>query len=231
MYWQIQKQTHFEITQEHLKWFRRKRENFLNRIIAIDETWITDCESEVKSQSNVWKPQTSPQSKKFCLSQSKVKQMTIFVYDKDGIIVTDQVPNSITVTAVYYQKFICSVLHLQIWKLAQKIDSSVSILHNNGRPHVAQKIVNLFINYMRKTLHHPPSSPNLSPPGCDLYPKFKIKKNTSWNVFWKFGWVFADCGSKNSPSQWRMTPEWNPKAFPHYWQMSMEQGGDCIEGL
>ncbi len=36
--------------------------------------------------------------------------MIIFVYNKDGIIVTDRVPNGIPATVAYYQKFIHSVL-------------------------------------------------------------------------------------------------------------------------
>ncbi len=40
--------------------------------------------------------------------------MMIFVYDKDGIIATMRVPNGITMTVAYYQKFILSVLRPQI---------------------------------------------------------------------------------------------------------------------
>ncbi len=77
--------------------------------------------------------------------------MIIFVYNKDGIIVADWVPNGITVTATYYQKFIHSVLHPQIWKLRpEQIDSVVSILRNNAQPYVAQPVVNLFTGMLRK---------------------------------------------------------------------------------
>ncbi len=44
-----QKQTHLKIVQEHLKQFRRERENFLNQIIVISETWIWDFKPELKS--------------------------------------------------------------------------------------------------------------------------------------------------------------------------------------
>ncbi len=104
-----QKQTRLKIAQEHLKWFRRKRENLLNRIIAIDKMWIWDFELELKSEGNLWKSRTSLQPKKNCHLQSKVKQM-IFMCNKD-CIVTNRVPNGITVTAAYYQKFIRSVFH------------------------------------------------------------------------------------------------------------------------
>ncbi len=35
--------------------------------------------------------------------------MMIFTYDEDGIIATDQMPNGVSMTAAYYQKFIHSV--------------------------------------------------------------------------------------------------------------------------
>ncbi len=64
----------------------------MKRTTAIDKIWIQDFESELNSQNNVWKSQTLPQPKKFYHSQSKVKQMMIFVYDKEKIIMID--PNA-----------------------------------------------------------------------------------------------------------------------------------------
>ncbi len=98
--------------------------------------------------------------------------MMIFAYDKDGIIVTDQVPKSNTTTAAYYQKFICSVLLPQIQKLgAKKIDGGVLILHDIAEPHVAQPVVNLFIDYTWEALRHPPYSPYLSSPDLHILPQ------------------------------------------------------------
>ncbi len=71
----------------------------------------------------------------------------IFAYDKDGITATEWVPNDVTVTAAYNQKFIRSALHPQNWKLlSEKIDRGELILHDNVHPHVAQPVVNLFID-------------------------------------------------------------------------------------
>jgi len=39
-------------------------EQFLNRIVAIDETWIRDFEPQLKSQSSQWKHATSPRPQK-----------------------------------------------------------------------------------------------------------------------------------------------------------------------
>ncbi len=119
----------------------------------------------------------------FCLSQSKVKQIMIFEYDIDGIIATDQVPNGIIVTDAFYQKFIRSVLHPQIWILLLKnINRTVSILHSNVCSHVAQPDVNLFIDCAWETLCQPSYSPNSSLLDFDLFHKRTILGNLFWNL-------------------------------------------------
>ncbi len=93
--------------------------------------------------------------------------MMIFAYDKDDIIATVVMLNDITVTATYYRKFIRSVLCPEIWKLQpEKTDSGAPILHDNGRLHVAQPVVDLFVDYAWVTLRHPL-------PDFHLFPKLK----------------------------------------------------------
>ena len=40
-------------------------------IVAIDETWVSDFESELKSQSNEWRSPSSPRPKKISTSAIK----------------------------------------------------------------------------------------------------------------------------------------------------------------
>jgi hypothetical protein len=61
--------------------FNVEGQAFLYRTVAFDETWVTDFEPELKSQSNEWRSPNSPQPKKFQRTQSKVKQMMIFACD------------------------------------------------------------------------------------------------------------------------------------------------------
>ncbi len=61
-----------------------------------------------------------------------MKQIIYFMYCKNSIIATAQVPNGITMTAANCQKFIRSILHPQIWQLQwEKIDNSGSMLHDD----------------------------------------------------------------------------------------------------
>jgi hypothetical protein len=92
---------------EELLWrYEAEGVQFLNRIVAIDETWIQYFEPQLKFQSSQWKHATSPHLEKCRRQQSKVKLMMIMAYDKNGVIATDRVPPGSTVTAAYYRKFL-----------------------------------------------------------------------------------------------------------------------------
>jgi len=84
-----QKTARKRVTDELLRRYEAEGEQFLNRIVAIDETWIRDFEPQLKSQSCQWKPATSPCPKKCRCQQSKVKLIMIMAYDKNGVIATE----------------------------------------------------------------------------------------------------------------------------------------------
>jgi hypothetical protein len=63
---------------------------------------VKDFEPELKSQSNEWGSPNSPPTKKFRQAQSKVKQMMMFAYDHEGIIMTC----GTSVTAALYRDWL-----------------------------------------------------------------------------------------------------------------------------
>ena len=73
-----QKCRRLEIAQQSLHRFREEGNEFLQKVVAIDETWIRDFEPELKSQSSEWRGKGSPTPKKFKRDQLNVKQMIIF---------------------------------------------------------------------------------------------------------------------------------------------------------
>jgi len=68
---------HVEIAQQLLHRFREEGNEFLENVVAIEETWIRDFKPELKSQSSEWRGKGSPRPKKFKRAQSNVKQMMI----------------------------------------------------------------------------------------------------------------------------------------------------------
>lgn len=59
----------------HNLWMRQ----YLNRIVAIDETWLRSYEPEFKSQSSEWHTSGSPKTAKLRRKQGNLKQLTIIV--------------------------------------------------------------------------------------------------------------------------------------------------------
>ncbi|KAJ4451251.1 hypothetical protein ANN_02712 [Periplaneta americana] len=61
-----------------LHWYQREGDDFLGRIVAMDETWTRSYEPNLKRQSNKWKHPGSPRPKKVRPTQSAVKEMFIW---------------------------------------------------------------------------------------------------------------------------------------------------------
>jgi hypothetical protein len=101
-----QKFRRLEIAQQLLHRFLEEGNEFLQKVVAIDETWIRDFEPELKSQSIEWRGKISPRPKTFKRAQSNVKQIMIFDYDFEVVIMTDRLQSCTTVTAAYYRHFL-----------------------------------------------------------------------------------------------------------------------------
>jgi len=133
-----QKAARKRIAEELLQRYKAEGEQFLNRIVAINETWIRDFEPQLKSQSSQRKHATSPHPKKCRCQQSKVKLMMIMAYDKNGVTATDRVPPGSTVTAAYYREFLQDVLRPKIrQKMSAIFTAGIFILYDNMRPHAS----------------------------------------------------------------------------------------------
>jgi histone-lysine N-methyltransferase SETMAR len=78
-----QKAARKRVAEELLRRYEAEVEQFFNRTVAIDETWIRDFETQLKSQSSQWKHSTSPRPKKCRRKQSKFKLMMIMYYDNN----------------------------------------------------------------------------------------------------------------------------------------------------
>lgn len=168
-----QKQKRLDIATLLKQRFSTEGQTFLNRIVAIDETWVRDFEPELKSQSNEWKGPSSPRPKKCRRAQSKVKQMMIFAYDNQGIIMTDRVPCGKSVTAVYYRDFLQNLRRKMHKNRPQLLNARPLILHDNARPHIGHVVTEKLREYGWEKLPHPPYSPDMSPPDYDLFTKLK----------------------------------------------------------
>ena len=128
-----------EIAQQLLHRFCEEGNEFLQKVVAIDETWIRDFEPELKSQSSEWRGKSSPRPKKLKRAQSNMKQM-IFTYDCKGVIMTDRVPSDTTVTAAYYRQFLQKLRRKMHANRPDLPEKGVLILHDNARPNLGKDV-------------------------------------------------------------------------------------------
>lgn len=163
---------------------RQQRDsNFLDRIVAIDETWIRSYEPELKRQSAEWRHPDSPRPKKFRQKPSSMKLMMIAAYDSTGVILSHFVPQGQTVNAAYYSNYLSSFASRAEKETSQPDESSDS--SRQRFPASCQR--NTQHSGAVEVGNHPTSTlqPRLEPTG--LRPLWKTQRATSRETLRKFG--------------------------------------------
>jgi len=77
----------------NLEFFRRDPNDFLSRLVTMDETLIYHYDPETKQHSMEWRHSGSPSPKTFLLQKSAGKVLASIFWDQDGILLTDYLPN------------------------------------------------------------------------------------------------------------------------------------------
>ena len=85
-----------------LKRFRSKEDDFLSRLVTVDETWVHYYEPENKAQSRQSVGPGSPRPKKFKTQPCTGKVMATVFWDAQGIIMLDFLAKKSTITGAYY---------------------------------------------------------------------------------------------------------------------------------
>ena len=169
-----QKADRMDIATTLLNRYEMEGENFLSRIVAIDETWIRSYEPERKQQSSEWHTPASPRPIKFRRKQGNLKMMMIFAYDCVGVLAAERIPLGKTVTKEVYREFLMKNLRPAIRKKRRPLHNARPlILHDNASCHKSERVTSLLSEYKWDVLPHPAYSPDLSPPDFDLFPKLK----------------------------------------------------------
>ena len=84
-----------------LKQFRSKEDDFLSRLVTVDETWV-HYEPENKAQSRQSIGLGSPRPKKFKTQPSAGKVMATVFWDAQGVIMLDFLAKKRTISGAYY---------------------------------------------------------------------------------------------------------------------------------
>ncbi len=119
--------------------FEEEGNDFISKIVAIDETWIRSYEPEMKTQSAEWHTPNSPRPVNFRRGPGKLKMLMIFAYDILGILTSHVVPSGQTVNGKYYREYLRTCLRQAIRRKRPNIfKAGQIILHDNATPHISE---------------------------------------------------------------------------------------------
>lgn len=148
--------------------------DFLNKIIAGDETWCYLYDPVPKRQSSEWKSKTSPRKQKFPRDTSKGKVMLEVFFDSQGLIHHEFIPEGRTVTKELYVEILRRLRDAVRRKRPEKwVENNWFLMHDNAPAHRAIIVKNFLARHNITALDHPPYSPDLSPPDYFLFPRLK----------------------------------------------------------
>ena len=89
---------------------RRDPNDFLSRLVIMDETWLYHYDPETKQQSIEWRHSGSPRPKKFREQKYVgIVLASIFFLDLDGILLFDYLPKGQTINEEYYTSLLAQL--------------------------------------------------------------------------------------------------------------------------
>jgi len=126
-----------------------------------------------KRQSKEWHTSASPRPKKAIRCKSKIKSMLICVFDSEGVLHSEFVPQGHTVNQFYYRE----VLE-RLWKRVIRVRPSIAdnwMLHHDNAPcHTAISVMEFLAKKGVPVVPQPPYSPELGPCDFYLFPKLRF---------------------------------------------------------
>ncbi|GFV34573.1 histone-lysine N-methyltransferase SETMAR [Trichonephila clavipes] len=182
-----------------LQWYHVDGDEFLDRIVTGDETWISHLTPETKQQSMHWRHSGSPVRTKFKQTMSVPKVMCTVFWDRKGILLIDFLIRGETVNVDHYCEILRKLRRAIQNKRCGMLNAGVVLLRYNARPHAARRTAAVFTKFGRKLFYHPPYSSDLAP--SDFHVFLHLKK------FLFSGECFGnDEGLKMSVTRWFHSP-------------------------
>jgi len=77
------------VVRANLEFFRRDSNDFLSRLLTVDETWLYYYDPETKQESIEWRHSGSLRPQKFRVQKSAGRVLASIFWDQDGILLID----------------------------------------------------------------------------------------------------------------------------------------------
>lgn len=157
-----------------LEAYDRHGDSLLDCIVTGDETWVKHVNCETKLQSMQWGHTSSPKKPRKCLQTlSARKIMATVFWDRQGVLLIDFLERGATINSERYCETLRNLRREIQNKRRGKLSARIFFLHDNARPHTANRTQELLDSFKWQVFPHPPYSPDLAPSDFHLFPRMK----------------------------------------------------------
>lgn len=168
-----QKRVRFQTSSDLLLHYEADPNNFMERFVTTDETWVHYYQPESKQQSKQWKHKGSPPPKKAKVVKSAGKVMASVFWDSKGILMVDYLPKGQTITGQYYSNLLHQLREEIKRKRPGMLTKGVLFHQDNASAHTSAVAMAKIHQCGFELVPHPPYSPDLAPSDFHLFPKLK----------------------------------------------------------
>jgi hypothetical protein len=121
-----------------LQHYHNEGDEFLDKIVIGDETWVKFVSVETKEQSQQWMHTHSPNKpRKFKQSLAKRKLMATVFWDRKGVLLIKFMEPGTTITSETYCETLKKLRRAIENKRRGILMSGVVLLQDNARPHTS----------------------------------------------------------------------------------------------
>ena len=153
--------------------FRSKEDDFLSRLVTVDETWVHYYEPENKAQSRQWVGPGSPRPKKFKTQSSADKVMAIAFWDAQGNIILDFLAKKSTIIGAYYANLLDQLRTAIREKGRGKLSKGILLQQDHARVHTCKIAMDAVERNGYELIPQPAYSSDLAPSDYFLFPNLK----------------------------------------------------------
>ncbi|GFW83103.1 histone-lysine N-methyltransferase SETMAR [Trichonephila clavipes] len=154
--------------------YHKEGDQFLERIVTGDETWVSHINPESKRQSMEWRHTNSPVRVKAKRTISTRKVMATVFWVRHGVLLVEFMQQGTTINAAAYFATLTKLRRAIQNKRRGLLTYGVLLLHDNPRPHSAINTQNLIRSFGWEQIYHPPYSPVLTPSDFHLFRHLKV---------------------------------------------------------
>ncbi|GFW28691.1 histone-lysine N-methyltransferase SETMAR [Trichonephila clavipes] len=149
--------------------YQKEGDQFLERIVTGDETWVSHITPESKRQSMEWRHTNSPVRVKAKRTISTRKGMATVFWDRHEVLLVEFMQQGTTINAAAYCATLTKLRRAIQNKRRGLLTSGILLLHDNARPHSAINTQNLIRSFRWEQIDHPPYSTDLAPSDFHLF--------------------------------------------------------------